>query len=238
MRWFILILVLVNGVALYWFSARQENRINSDQHKDVRAVSAADKIMLVSELTPDGLLALSEVDVDVGLLMKAERQAQRAYSGQCVVIGPIVGEGVAARIVAGLRDVRINVGRWREEAEVAGYWLYLPPATNRSAAQRLVNELYAKGIESFIFEEGDLKRGLSLGVFSSFENAQRRRAAMRLKGYYPEISVQGKQAITHWLEFPVEFSSLLSKKFTEDVTRMAESIIISENECRVVATIK
>src|SRR6185295_5422808 len=68
--------------------------------------------------------------------------------------------------------------------EHAGWWVFIPPLTNRQGALRKAAELKQLGVEDYFIvqEEGALRWALSLGVFRTEEAAQARLAALRAQG--------------------------------------------------------
>lgn len=66
-------------------------------------------------------------------------------------------------------------------------WVHLPPAGSRRAAEVNVQKVRAAGIESFVIGGGDLENGISLGIFSSTENAESKVAEALAAGLQPVI---------------------------------------------------
>ncbi|MDR1647040.1 MAG: hypothetical protein LBR88_03260 [Zoogloeaceae bacterium] len=63
------------------------------------------------------------------------------------------------------------------------WWVFIPPAVNRSAAVKKTGELLALGIrEYFIMPEGPQQFAISLGIFSQEEAAKAYLATLRNKG--------------------------------------------------------
>ena len=72
----------------------------------------------------------------------------------------------------------------RRTEETAGWWVFIAPQANRSAALKKAAELKALGIEDYFIvqEEGANRWALSLGVFRTEESAQSHLAALRRQG--------------------------------------------------------
>jgi hypothetical protein len=72
----------------------------------------------------------------------------------------------------------------RRVEETAGFWVYLPPQSNRQGANRKIAELKKLGVGEFFVVQDDpeLRYAISLGVFKSREAARSRLAELRAKG--------------------------------------------------------
>src|SRR3954467_986482 len=64
----------------------------------------------------------------------------------------------------------------RRTEEMAGWWVFIPPQSNRQAALKKAGELKALGVTDYfvVSEEGASRWALSLGVFRSQDAAQAR----------------------------------------------------------------
>jgi hypothetical protein len=72
----------------------------------------------------------------------------------------------------------------RRSEETAGWWVFIPPQTNRAAALKKTAELKALGIDDYFVlqDEGKMRWSVSLGIFSSEEAAKNRLEALRARG--------------------------------------------------------
>jgi hypothetical protein len=68
--------------------------------------------------------------------------------------------------------------------ETAGWWVFIPPQANRTAAQKKAAELKKLGVDEYfvVQEDGKLRWSLSLGVFRTEEAARARLEALRARG--------------------------------------------------------
>lgn len=223
MRWLLLTLLLSNGVMAYWLSGQQEPR--QERFRGV-PVKSKEQLMLVTERS-----VLPEPKVDM-LPPKAE-----VVPRECLVIGPILSEGAANDFHGGMEAAGLKVDFWQKEREKeAGYWVYLPPYESRELAQRRLNRLLSDGIDSFIFGEGELINGISLGIYSSSDNASSRKRALERRGMRPQVKLATRTVVENWLQFPAIDRSLLASKFWSDLAEMAPNAEISEKSCEPVAS--
>jgi len=72
----------------------------------------------------------------------------------------------------------------RRSEETAGWWVFIPPQTNRAAALKKTAELKSLGIEDYyiVQDEGKTRWSVSLGIFSSEDAAKSRLEDLRAKG--------------------------------------------------------
>lgn len=163
MRWIILTLLLANialGGYLYWDSTQPETDTASPTQAQL------------NNLTLDsGTLAE---------LRSLERQAPTPQANQapvqCVRVTGLAGADQADVIESRLRALEVEVEREVRQVVVrSDYWVVLGPFDSQSLARERLAELQAADIESFLIGQGSLEGGISLGLFSSLDNAERRR---------------------------------------------------------------
>jgi len=106
----------------------------------------------------------------------------------CIELGELNDLNSAEQIVARLASVDIEAEVvFRSFEVVKDYWVYIPPYSGYSEAKSKVAELDLKGVDSFIFSEGELKNGLSLGVYGNRGNATGIFKRVSDLGYSPKI---------------------------------------------------
>lgn len=106
----------------------------------------------------------------------------------CELIGPFESDEVAKNfverlkaieVVSSLKDIELPAG--------PGYWVYLEPLNNRQEAIRMLRELQAKRIDSYVIPKGDLVNGISLGMFSKKALSDARVKEMSAIGLSPKV---------------------------------------------------
>jgi len=72
----------------------------------------------------------------------------------------------------------------RRTEETAGWWVFIPPQSNRAAAARKAAELKSLSIDDYFIvqEDGPYRWAVSLGVFRNEDAAQSRLANLRTQG--------------------------------------------------------
>lgn len=120
----------------------------------------------------------------------------------CYRIGPLLKPELAAEI-----ETRVRSQGWpttREERRVSvasGFLVYWPPLASRQAALEKMRELRAQGIDSFVVGDGPYLNGLSLGLFSSEDNAKRHAAGLRGQGLEARVGTRQRDTMQVFLEF-------------------------------------
>jgi hypothetical protein len=68
--------------------------------------------------------------------------------------------------------------------ELAGWWVFIPPQSNRQAAAKKAAEVKSLGVDELfvVNEEGPFRWAVSLGVFRTEDAAQARLKALRGRG--------------------------------------------------------
>jgi len=237
MRWIILIVIMVNGLLFYWFGGKQSHRMAELVAQYDFSGSGVGNITLVSELPVGDVVYFKQLKIANEEAVELVRVID--FSGRCVLVGPFQDKQAVEQVVEGLARADVAPQTWEViESEALDYLVYLPPQRNKQSARRLAKELYGNLVESYVFEEGELKNGLSLGLFISQENADHRIESLVQKGYNPLLKITGREKVISWIEFPVEFKRKLAEKFAQDLGLVDGNAKISEKSCRTVATDK
>ena len=124
----------------------------------------------ISLLTPQQVAALGPAKVS-------------ALADVCVEWGPL-SEGERTRALAALEPLDLARLISQKKTEViANYWVFIPPAANKAAADRRVEELKAQGVRDVaVVDAGPQRLAISLGVFRTEEAANARLAALQPAG--------------------------------------------------------
>jgi hypothetical protein len=126
-----------------------------------------DKIKL---LTPQQVAALGPAKV-------------AALADVCVEWGPL-SDSDRARALTVIEPLDLGKLTSQKKVEVvANYWLFLPPAASKPAADKRVDELKALGVkEASVVDTGPQRLAISLGAFRTEEAAQARLASLLTQG--------------------------------------------------------
>jgi hypothetical protein len=101
----------------------------------------------------------------------------------CVEWGPL-SDSDRSRALAAIEPLDLARLVSQKKVEViANYWVFIPPAANRPAADRKMAELKTQGVKDLLLvDNGPQRYAISLGVFRSEERAQARLAELEAQG--------------------------------------------------------
>lgn len=202
MKWLIYLLLLTN-LAFFAWNYRQVHALTS-------TAATGDTADGVPRLHLLGETAETSVAPN-----RAAGQADAARADvvpaavQCTNLGPFERRDAAVAAVAELKNNEINA-RVRTEAlpDRDGFWVVIPPADSRAAAQKTIDALRHKGVKDyFLVAAGDMKNAISLGVFSTRALANQRVAEMERKGFKPQRQSVALPQRRYWVEWPADSGS-------------------------------
>jgi len=133
---------------------------------------------------------------------QASTGAAETTQRQCYTIGDFPASEPTKSILEWLDDrgatARVHQ---REEKTTANYLVFLPPFESRSAAEAQIDRLRRRGLRDMLtIARGDLENGVSLGVFSSLQGAERRVASLKTKGYAARHRPRFRTRTLYWIE--------------------------------------
>lgn len=169
MRVLVVVLLIADSLLLIWGLARGGDRTLSE-------APAAPLPFGVEELR-----LLSEV----GARGSSPGTVRELQGGICVRVGPLVLEEDASAVMQRARSLGLPARSDSLEV-VAGppdLQVHLPPLPSAEQASRAVREFAALDIEAYVIPDGDLAGGVSLGTFTSEDEAEARRADVASLGY-------------------------------------------------------
>ncbi len=131
----------------------------------------------------------------------------------CVRLGPFQDEKPARDAIADLAASQIFATLLTEgEARPSRYIVYLKPAKSRQAALETLRELRAKKIDSFVFSSGELRNGVSLGIFSQQASARRLQQKMKREGYNALMVTRKGETQRFWISLGPKNTQRLSNE--------------------------
>jgi hypothetical protein len=165
MRTLVLLLSLAN-LALFGFTLL-DSSLGSGEAARLGQQVQPDKITLLS---PQQVAALGPAKV-------------ATLADVCVEWGPL-SEGDKARALASLEPLDLTRLLSQKKVEVVtNYWVFIPPAANRAAADRRLAELKDSGVrDALLIDGGPQRLAISLGAFQSEAAAQARLDALLAQG--------------------------------------------------------
>ena len=121
----------------------------------------------------------------------------------CGAFGPFERGATGREVIDLLNGRGLDASLRRDSLEKpVGYWVLIPPLADRDAAVEKVAQLRQSGITDVRrFVKGEQKNGISLGVFSSRENALRRQKEVSDKGHSSRIVPRTITLPTYWVDY-------------------------------------
>jgi hypothetical protein len=138
------------------------------------SMGSGEGVRLAQQVQPDKITLLSPQQVAALGPAKVS-----ALADVCVEWGPL-SEGERARALAQLEpfDLARLISQKKVEV-IANYWVFIPPAANKAAADKRVEELKGQNIRDVaLVESGPQRLAISLGAFRTEESAQARLAQL------------------------------------------------------------
>ena len=187
MRWFFVLIVMLNGV--FYLAHKSEQGFDSLSARLALAPDqGAGDIQLLAERSGS---AVSNAE------LSHESDVVPAEV-ICLVLGPYSSESAVVTDRQAGADMKV----YAEDVERgADYWVYLGPYPSINAATKVGSELRAKRIDNFVIRKGELKDAISLGVFTDADRAATHAKGLSKKKYEAKIRRIAKIARQYWLVF-------------------------------------
>jgi len=142
------------------------------------SLGTGEGVRLAQQIQPDKIVLLSSQQVAALGPAKVSELAN-----VCVEWGPL-SDTDKSRALASLEPLDLAKLISQKKVEVmANYWVFIPPAPNRSIADRRMEQLKAQGVKDLLLVDGGPQRfAISLGIFRTEDAAQARLAALEAQG--------------------------------------------------------
>jgi hypothetical protein len=184
MRWLFLFVLVLNIFPSLFATNGQESQSAGRVSPQPASTSGGKALQLVSEVGPPQTKA--ETDQYRGPDLPEQRDLL------CFVVGPLMSQPLSNTIGTALADKDYDVlSMWRDVEAGTDYLVYLPVQPSVRATSRLIQELSANNIDSFVVPEGELEGALAVGVFGLQAHADRQQAKLIDMGY--DVGVESVQ---------------------------------------------
>jgi len=120
----------------------------------------------------------------------------------CHTIGPVPDSARAKTLADWLRRHQVPTAtRVMEETVAAYYQIFLPPFPTIDEANRHLHELKQAGItDASLIARGELRQGISLGVYRERASAKRRVQQLHSLGIHPQLKPIQQARQAYWLD--------------------------------------
>ncbi|MBE7374212.1 SPOR domain-containing protein [Pseudomonas lopnurensis] len=221
MRWFFLLLVLLN---VFFFLQHQYQAP-----------------LRVKEVVP--LDAYNRPQQNITLLSESpspprrEQMSPGQADSACLFLGGFDEEHLAKSLEQRLLslDVQSSV-QFVDMAGGVDYWVYLPPLASRQASLRQLRELQSRNIDSYIITVGDLANGISLGIFSRKDSAEGVVARLREVDYAALVRELPRVHRKYWVRVSNAARHLVDDTILEGLMRDMPALQHRQMPCASVAT--
>lgn len=123
----------------------------------------------------------------------------QALSG-CFLVGPFGGAEERAQMQTWLQRQGARVSLSNQEYEHSLTRVYMPPAQSEDVARARVTALKSQGMHDVgLIKSGELRNGISLGVYRNAESVKRRMAQARRAGIEAQSRIESYRSTTPWL---------------------------------------
>lgn len=141
-------------------------------------LGAGEGVRLAQQVQPDKIALLTPQQVAALGPAKVS-----ALADVCLEWGPL-SEGERSRALKELEPLDLSKLISQKKVEViTNYWIFIPPAPNKAAADRRLEELKALNIrDASLVDIGTQRLAIALGAFRTEEAAQGRLAALQTQG--------------------------------------------------------
>ena len=157
----------------------------------------------------------------------------------CWMLGPFDDENTARTLRERLVALDVDLQLKKLATPVApDYWVYIEPQMSRKAALRLLRELQASQIDSFIVGEGELENGISLGFFPDEKSARKIQRARTEDGYSAKIKSVVRSAEELWAVLQVDEYDKLDANQWQKLRRELGKWQQRQNYCKLIASVK
>ncbi|MBR7889377.1 SPOR domain-containing protein [Marinomonas sp. A79] len=193
MKWFFLFIVLLNAGFLSWHSFVQDKP--KQKVESVYGPPVSEKIHLLSEPS-----AVSDEDYSAGMVVKNNIETALSQAlANADRLADDASDVFCPRLETERQDDKrqitqaLNALGWPyQEREITGkrpkFWLYIAAPDTPALAERIVKELAAKSIDSFVINRAEMKNRISLGLYSSKARAEASRQKIQnASGYAVDV---------------------------------------------------
>jgi len=249
MRWIFYVLVLGNVVVAGLFT------FHSDRTLDLEAVPASvvpqegvADVTLLSELVRNVSAEKVGARVPMSQPVKPASHVEpselatavigESQSRVCSLIGPFKALLRAEYFVEHLGA--LSLASEVKALEVSGgesYRVYEAPLPSQKLALRRLHEVQAKKIDSYLIPKGELRHGISFGMFGDRMNAERRMDALKKQGITVQIKAVPRFYEEIWVVLATQEAEKLSEEAWLGLLNREENIKLQQNFCPGVASL-
>lgn len=237
MRWTVIFLVFAN-ISYFAWGSYEESRggywlpEESDAYKE----ASGKRLVLLTEMEGSGSSSAGDM-TKIKPLLNSPAQAGFKLGSKCLIVGPFANAVELDELQQRLFAVGVSSKERADEySQQQDYWVHIPPLPGRDAAIRLLRELQAQRIDSFVITQGELANGISLGLFSRSESAKAVSRRLIDAGYGVAIKSLPRVPEQWWLEMDAAVEGRLSSLFWDEAADQFPELKKFKKSCKSIAT--
>lgn len=249
MRWILIAFLICNGVYFLWQNYLQHNGVPAPEAATRTHYQHDNKLTLLAEVASDELLSTEKtlgaklpqepinIESDENQLQSALVVQGQVKPAMCWLIGPFKEQVSGKQVVNRLSALGISVNL--ESIVIPGapdYWVHLAPQISRRVALKLLRELQAKKIDSFLITDGELANGISLGFFTQKARADKVYEQRIAQGYDAKIKIVPRAHTELWAVFAVSSNNKFSDVLWEKIQQGNKGLERRKNFCDKIAS--
>lgn len=228
MRWVFVLALMINAIYyLYERSvANPEKAINGGV---VATRDLGQPVLLLTERPELSRLAEEKKPIEV-----VEKKLPL-----CWMLGPFT-EQISAKQVLG-RLEGLDIYFRLKAVEVQGkpdYWVYIPPYLSRKLAMSALTELQIKKIDSFLISSGEFENGISLGLFSSKDRAEKLLEKRKAQDLAAKMAEKPRLYTEYWLISQEGEYEKFSEKLWQKIHASHQELERRKNFCNRLASLE
>ena len=239
MRWIVFILAFANIGYFAWSVFQQSHsgyQVVSEQARTLP--KSGRRLVLVSE-SDNRRMQVEETGAENKVNDAGQSPADREKQGSkyCIALGPFADSESVDQVQQRLFSIGISSReRADQNMQAVDHWVHIPPLSSRDSAIRLLRELQAQSIDSFVITQGELTNGISLGLFSKVSSANDVSRRLMAAGYSVEIKPLFRVPKQWWLELDASDEEKLDGYFWSELISRMPDIKKTKNQCEGVVS--
>jgi hypothetical protein len=255
MRWIFYSLVVANLAAFIWHLniSRFPGASSIQSYYMDENLAEGEILVLISERVPSGSLSSEPVDqkgevnsVELEPLDELHKQINSSQSSidrerdalgaTCYELGPLGSESNSIQVANFLSSIGLVTLRYeRQVIADKEHWVLIPSRASRQEALRVLRELKAKQVDSYLVGEGEDRNAISLGLFVKEASAISVAERVSSYGYETEVRSKEKLFIEHWVVISGARERVQLTEIKRELPESDRDINILDSSCEMFA---
>ena len=208
-----------NGSIRLLYEARSEAR----RYESDTSVVAQSPELLVKKTFDEPVELAAEDNPEAGI--------------DCIIFGPFVDERESLRFIRFLQGLKLSARVQKEEVSLApSFWAYMPPFASAEQALAMMSKLKVKGIKSFLINEGELRNGLSFGIYQDRAQVEKIEKVLQDLNLTLEVAKKSKSYQYDWVWVPLIQGEIPVAEILEQVPQQYPRLKYHQKVCKSVAS--